>query len=135
MQQVFEKLLRYDRPVTEPLGLLRVSAKRLLANAYRDASTHPRDLSWEQLIGPDGSGLDHLPQFQVHDFEDAAFTTDFDEAVRGLEDEPRDAFILGELRGLTSREAGVFLGVSHETANSRRAAATDAIRKELVRAA
>jgi DNA-directed RNA polymerase specialized sigma24 family protein len=52
--------------------------------------------------------------------------------VRGLDEAPRDAFILGELRGLTSREAADVLSVSRTTANSRRAAATAEIRKELM---
>ena len=131
-QRVFEKLLTYGPAVREPVGLLRVTAKNLLANAYREAAAKSRDLSWEQLIGPDGSGLDHLQQFQVHDFDDASFATDFDSAVRGLAEAPRDAFILSELRGLTSREAGARLGVSHTTAASRRESATAQIKEAML---
>lgn len=88
-------------------------------------------LSWDALVGEDGSGLDHLPQFQTWDFDDASFAGGHDVAVRDLEDELRDAYILGELRGLPSREAGPLLGVSHATANTRRELATTTLREEL----
>lgn len=56
-----------------------------------------------------------------------------DRAVRDLDPATRDAYIVTELRGLSSREAEPVLGVSHVTANARRAAATAEIRKELTR--
>lgn len=90
-------------------------------------------MSWEAAIGPDKTGLDHLPQFQSMTPEDSFFGDAFDRAVRDLDDDPRDAFILGELRGLTTREAGAILDTSHETARARRDAAAADIRKELRR--
>lgn len=128
-QRVFERLLRYAG-VREPTALMRVVARGLLNDAYRQAAARPRDLSWEELIGETGDGLDHLPQFQTYD--EYAFAEDFDSAVRALDDEPRDAFILGELRGLTSREAGAVLGVSRTTAANRRLDATGAIKEAML---
>lgn len=106
-------------------------ASGLLVDEYRRRDKEPEVASWEAVIGPDQTGLDHLPQFQTYDFEDSDFAAEFDRAVRVLEPDPRDAFILGELRGLPSRESAGVLGVSHVTANERRAHATAAIRKEL----
>lgn len=108
--------------------MLRAVAAGLLKNSYRDER---KDVSWESAVGIDGTGLDHLPQFQTYDFEDASFAADFDRALRDLDPSPQAAFIAGELRGLTSREAAAVLGVSHTTANARRELATSDIRKEL----
>lgn len=129
IQILFEQLLRREG-VRTPEALLRTIASRLLDQAYRDKAETPTTLSWDQLIG-DGQGLDHLPQFQTWDFDDAEFAGGHDVAVRDLEDELRDAYILGELRGLPSREAGPLLGVSHATANTRRELATTTLREEL----
>lgn len=118
--------------VTNVSWLVWKTALNLLANHYSKASTK-NEVSWEALIGERGEGLDHLGQFQTYDYDDSTFADGLDQAVRELEPEPQQAFILGELRGLTSREAGPLLGVSHATAASRRASATERIRKELVR--
>lgn len=40
------------------------------------------------------------------------FSTAFNEAIRALDPEPRDAFITTEIRGLTVREAAAALGRS-----------------------
>jgi DNA-directed RNA polymerase specialized sigma24 family protein len=88
-------------------------------------------VSFEVLVGNDGTGLDHLPQFQTHDFDDSEFADGHDAAVRALESETRDAYILGELRGLPSREAAPLLGISHTTAATRRELATTFIREEI----
>jgi RNA polymerase sigma factor (sigma-70 family) len=113
-------------------ALLFTIANGLLVDEYRRRERQPEEVSWESLVGPEHEGLDHIPQFQTYDFEDADFTAVHDRAVRALEPLSRDAYIVGELRGLTSREAADVLSVSRTTANSRRAAATAEIRKELV---
>ena len=127
VQRVFVRLLTKPlRPGSE--RLVRAAAGQILKNAYRNSD--PAE-SWEQLIGPDGTGADTLPQFQAPTAEDSAFGGALDRSVRALDPEPRDAFILGELRGLTAREAGPLLGVSHQTAHVRREAASAHIRKEI----
>lgn len=131
VQRAFERLLaRQD--VTNMRALLFEIARGLLKNEYRDRSREPEVVSWEALVG-DGEQLDHLPQFQTYDFEDADFAAVHDRAVRALDPADRDAYIVTELRGLTSREAEPVLGVSRTTANARRVNATAEIRKELIR--
>lgn len=110
--------------------LLRQIAGGLLQDAYR-ANGRRSEVSLEGLIGRDGTGLDDWPQFQTYDFEDSDFAAEFDRAVRVLDPIPRDAFILAELRGLTSREIAPLIGVSHTTAAAHRELATTSIRKEL----
>lgn len=104
----------------------------MLTDEYRRIGTN-ETVSWDALIGVDGTGLDHLPQFHAYDFEDSTFAADFDRAVRVLDPLPRAAFIVGELRGLTTREAGAILGTSHETARVRREIAADDLREEMTR--
>lgn len=59
------------------------------------------------------------------------FQGDFDGALRGLLEPERDAFILTELRGLTTREAGDVLDTSHTTVRRRAEAARQTVRKEI----
>lgn len=147
-QRVFERALAgskgYDR------ALLFEIARGLLKNEYRDHEREQAHLNAHlgrfdnqfedrpfqgaadraRLLDPDGDwGTTQSPEYTI---DDALFTADFDSAVRGLDDDPRDAFILGELRGLTSRESEVVLGVSRTTVAARRREATAAIREELV---
>jgi DNA-directed RNA polymerase specialized sigma24 family protein len=130
VQRTFERLLT-KAEIHSPRGLIHVVAEGLLKNSYRDHERQPEQGSWEVAVGHDGTGLDHLPQFQTYTFEDSNFAAEFDRAVRVLDPSPRAAFILGELRGLPSRAAGPKLGVSHTTAAARRELATSSIRKEL----
>lgn len=55
--------------------------------------------------------------------EDVEFRADFDRAVRALPADERDAFILGELRGLTAEEAGGVLGISNAAVSRRQKSA------------
>jgi RNA polymerase sigma factor (sigma-70 family) len=128
---VQEAFLQFSecRGVLVPEALLRTIAERLLGKEYRAEYAQPHDLSWDALIGTDGAGLDHIPQFQTYDYEDSSFAESHDVAVRGLDDSARAAYILTTLRGLASREAGPLLGVSHSTAATRRDLATAAVRK------
>lgn len=127
VQRTFERLLAKSE-IKNPEALAYEVATGLVKNSYRDEPAET--ISYEWLIG-DGTGLDHFPQFQTYDFEDSTFAADFDRAVRVLDPPTRDAFIVGELRGLPSREAGAILGVSHETARTRRELATATIREEI----
>jgi RNA polymerase sigma factor (sigma-70 family) len=130
VQRSFERLLTKSE-IQNTRALIFEISKGLLKNEYRDRQTQPDTLSWEQLVGEDGTGLDGLAQFQTMSPEDAFFGDAFDQAVRDLDPDPRDAFILGELRGLPAREAAPILGTSFSTAARHRAAATTYIRKEL----
>jgi RNA polymerase sigma factor (sigma-70 family) len=130
VQRVFLRLLpKTLQPDSE--NLTRAVATGILKDAYRQEGREPAPVSWEQMIGPDGSGVDALAQFQTPSVEASRFGDALDVSVRRLNPEPRDAFILGELRGLTAREAGPILGVSHTTARLRREAASAHIRKEI----
>jgi len=59
------------------------------------------------------------------------FEGDFDQAVRDLPEEERDAYILTELRGLSQVAAADVLGVSQPTMSRRLDAARDFIREEI----
>jgi RNA polymerase sigma factor (sigma-70 family) len=63
--------------------------------------------------------------------KDAIFAADFDRAIRTLDPELLDAFILYELRGLSQYEAAQVLGISGRAVVSRAEAARTALRKEL----
>jgi RNA polymerase sigma factor (sigma-70 family) len=64
-------------------------------------------------------------------YADVVFTEGLDSAVRGLEEPERDAFILTELRGLTTREAADVLDTSPMTVSRRSIAARTTIREEI----
>jgi DNA-directed RNA polymerase specialized sigma24 family protein len=61
----------------------------------------------------------------------ATFADKFNEALRALPDDARDAFILTELRGLTVREAADILGVHYATVSRHSEAAITSLREEL----
>lgn len=63
----------------------------------------------------------------------ASFPDDFDLAVRELPEPERDAFILTELRGLTSREAAEVLDVDQSTVVRRNGRARELITEGLSR--
>lgn len=63
----------------------------------------------------------------------ASFPPEFDSALRALPGPERDAFILTELRGLTTREAGEVLGVNQSTVVRRHGRALERVRKGLSR--
>lgn len=125
VQQTFELVLMREAESIE--NLARLIAKGLLTDEYRRRA--PSTVSWEDLR--DSGYLDELEQFHELTIEEAMFDRAFDLAVRELSEDERDAFILGELRGVPSREASLLLGSSQRTIVRRREAATDSIRKEL----
>lgn len=63
--------------------------------------------------------------------EDIEFQVDHDRAVRALDSDPRNAYILTELRGLTVREASEVLDVGKSTADRWAAEARARIRTDL----
>jgi len=145
VSKTFVRLIR-RRDVTTPDNLLRVVAKALLFNEYRDNALHAPDpdarvwpgvrdrhLAFEMAIrGTEGdyaAGELSRLESSMPSYEDQLFATAHDEALRGLEVELRDAYILSELRGLTSRESGPLMGVSRTTAAARRDQATTIIRE------
>jgi len=65
------------------------------------------------------------------DYDDLQFRGAFDNAVRAMEEDTRDPFILTELRGLTVREAGTILDVDPATVSRRAEAARTHVRREL----
>lgn len=141
--------------IETPERMIWVVAKHLLIDEYRDKARTSEDfearvwpgvkertavLAMSLRNGDDemfasaiirAEDENHLVSGFVPSVEDQFFATQHDEVVRALEIELRDAYILGELRGLPSREAAPLLGVSHMTANSRRELATTSIREEL----
>lgn len=140
VSETFARLIGKDDAKT-PEKLLWVIAKGLLYNEYRDKASIAVDFETREWPGvrERGKALELALNDEISDLEsgfvpsveDQFFATQHDEVVRGLDDELRDAYILGELRGLVSREAAPLLGVSHATANTRRELATTSIREEL----
>jgi RNA polymerase sigma factor (sigma-70 family) len=82
----------------------------------------------EILVSPQGvfQPVSVAPDNDDHEFQQA-----FDLALRDLDADIRDAFILTELRGLTVRDAAGVLGVSHTTVARRFEIARILIQKEL----
>jgi DNA-directed RNA polymerase specialized sigma24 family protein len=69
----------------------------------------------------------------VIDNDDQLFTTSFNEALRALPDDLRDAFIAVELRGLDVREAASELESTKSTVARRVAEAREILRREVHR--
>lgn len=100
--------------------LRRIAQTQLAAEIRRRQREVPRgDLSSFEDYEPE----DLVPAQQQHlTAEMDEFRGEFDRAVRSL-DGTRDAFILTELRGLSTHEAAPILGVSQPTVAAQRRAA------------
>lgn len=124
VMQAFVRLgERLERePVKDAPALLGTIITGLLKNHYRDSDARATRET------PVGEFHDEL--HPVHDLtlDDLEFSEDLDAALRGLDEDIRDAFILTELRGLTLREAGDVLGVDNTTVMRR----AERARQELV---
>jgi DNA-directed RNA polymerase specialized sigma24 family protein len=74
---------------------------------------------------------DQLPRVMPFTADTDEFRTGFDLALRDVPDDERDAYILTDLRGLTTREASGVLDTSHVTVHRRAEAARTFIREGL----
>lgn len=90
-----------------------------------------REVPFGFLDGVEPPDADHLPRVQLLTSRADTFRVDFDRAVRALPADERDALILTDLRGLTTREAGTVLDTSHTTVRTRAEAARNFIRLEV----
>lgn len=117
-------LERGNIPV-DPRGFLSVAASGLLKNHWRDQERREEDAAGLS------SELDYLSSAAGHTWEDEAFTQDFDHALRTLPPAKRSAFILTDLRGLSTYEAAPLLGVSQRSAARYTSDARTLIQKEL----
>lgn len=106
-------------------------AYRLAAQARRDAEAGPLLYGVPEDMHPSAERALNRESLRRHEQMESAFAEDFDQAIRTLDPDLRDAFIVGELRGLPSREAGAVLGVSHATAATRRELATTSIKETI----
>lgn len=129
--QVVAALQKRDA-VTKPAGYLMRTAQRLLVDEVRRRKREqPSGLLTEMepaLEGANTRPARPLPQHL------ASFPDAFDNALRALPEPERDAFILTELRGLTTREAGEVLGVSRTTVSRRHSSALELMQDSIHRA-
>lgn len=116
--------LEEGRSLTEVEQLVPLIAFGLAAREYRRGEI-------PSGLGREDDELGHLLSARALTAAEADFTASFDYGVRDLEDDKRDAFILTELRGLTTREAGDVLDTSHTTVRRRAEAARQTIRREI----
>jgi RNA polymerase sigma factor (sigma-70 family) len=77
----------------------------------------PWDISDGRWHEEHAEDLLHLSQPLT--FEQVEFRADFDRAVRALDEDDRQAFLLTEVRGLSTREAAPLLNVSDRTVARR----------------
>jgi DNA-directed RNA polymerase specialized sigma24 family protein len=106
----------------DPEALLTLIAHGMIVDEQRAAYKRPVPVGLD-VVEPGTRGF--IPPAL------ATFPHEFNEALRALPDEQRDAFILTELRGLTVREAASELGVSKSALARHSEAATTALKKEL----
>lgn len=142
---VYARKLEEGEQIEEESNYLTVIAGGLLDNELKRlarSKEEPADGTPEGLCALVDGPAEHDPWAEPtkraemlwpHELtiEDAEFRVDFDRAVRGLPKDERDAFILGELRGLASREAGEILGVSHREVQLRQESARARIKHAL----
>ena len=122
---VFVRLARaYDAGRDPELGLIvnAVAVDEMRARRYRPS---PYGLKPGQPEEPLWCGV--VPETSPR----RSFRAAFDTALRGLPEDERDAFILIELRGLTSREAAGVLDTSHMTIHRRAESARLQVREEI----
>jgi RNA polymerase sigma factor (sigma-70 family) len=120
-----------DTPVKDGPALLGSIVSGLLIDHYRAmdfrrANETPVGLQTE--LDDELREQRGVPTFTVDTYE---FQKDFDSAIRGLDPDDRDAFIVTELRGLPVREAADVLATSKDTVHRRAEAARTIIRQEV----
>lgn len=105
-----------DRP--DPAGLLRTIVFGRVIDEYRARAARPK-------LAPPQDSLGTAAR-------DQPFVVEIlDGVIRELPKAVRDAWILTHLRGLTTREAGEILGVSHVTVLERNVIANSRLQEEL----
>jgi RNA polymerase sigma factor (sigma-70 family) len=126
---VFAKLASaVEQGNTDPVRLLPLIVNEVAWKGARDAARRREEPAG---LAADIAELLELGIARPLTYAEHRFTADFDTAIRALEDETRDAFILTELRGLTTREAGDVLDTSHTTVRRRAEAARLTVRREI----
>jgi RNA polymerase sigma factor (sigma-70 family) len=131
-------LMRGDH-IENPQGLLQTMVGSRGIDAYRRAERRsgveePAGLAYDLAEIEDelAAGREHeLALVQAYTAEREEFTEAFDGALRALPEDERDAFILTDLRGLTSREAAGVLDTSHMTIHRRAESARLTVREEI----
>lgn len=119
----WERLGRaFDAGRDPELGLV---AHEVLYDLSRWMAEAPIPVGLEQDVRELAQGQTFLPQTL------AQFPTTFDQSLRDLDDDDRDAFILTDLRGLPSREAADLLDTSHMTVQRRADRARFTLREEI----
>ena len=122
---VFVRLARaYDAGRDPDLGLIvnAVAVDEMRARRYRPSSYGLKPGEIEEPV---------LYVVEPETSPRRSFRAAFDTALRGLPGAERDAFILIELRGLTSREAAGVLDTSHMTIHRRAESARLTVAKEI----
>lgn len=117
-----------ERGVENPPAYLHRAAQFLLADELK---RRDRETPYGELADDDPEVEERILVSRTLPLALASFPASFDSAVRRLTEDERGAFILTDLRGLTLREAGEVLGVSHESVRTRRDAAVSALRREI----
>ena len=119
------------KPVKDAPALLGLIVNGLLIDHYRARDTRREietPVGLQAEIEQELREQRSVPALTVDTYE---FQKDFDSAIRDLDDEERDAFIVTELRGLPEREAAEVLGTSQPTVHRRAEAARNYIREEI----
>lgn len=109
-QDIFLRMVDADRPVAELLPLAENTER---VDVFRKRARQPETVDLDAIRNTE------LARTAPLSIERGTFARDFDAALRELPATERDAFILTELRGLTTREAASYLGVSNYTVSVR----------------
>lgn len=95
-----------------------------------DAVRRGRETPWD-IGAVHENEEDTLLLQQPLTYEQVEFRADFDRAIRALDEEDRQAFLLTEVRGLTVREAASILDISKTTVADRAERARTQIKEAL----
>lgn len=115
--------------VRNPKGLLFRATESKAINAYNREQAKGA-LPIGLLFDQDDADHQTLMPLAAPSFEQVEFADAFDRALRGLDAEDRDAFVLTYLRGLTVRAAAAVLRTPYVTVYRRAERARIRLRKE-----
>lgn len=111
-------------------GKTRADVEAMLwPTAQRLSLDHIRDEAWEESM--DLTTVSDRLDFPAMTLEGAMFGAALNDALEAMPDECRTAWVLTELRGLTTREAGALLETDQSTVSRRSERARRYILKEL----